>query len=70
MEIRLKVTPEAKKQILKKGYDPKYGARPLKRAIQTMVEDPLAMDVLDGKIHAGDTVRAGVRDGKLYFESV
>ena len=70
MEIRLKVTPEAKKQILKKGYDPKYGARPLKRAIQTMVEDPLAMEVLDGKIHAGDTVRAGVRDGKLYFESV
>ena len=70
MDIRLKVTAEAKKQILKKGYDPKYGARPLKRAIQTLVEDPLSMEVLDGRLHAGDTARVGIRDGKLTFDAL
>ena len=70
MEISLRVTSEAKKLILKKGYDPKYGARPLKRAIQTLVEDPLAMEVLEGKLKAGDTARVGAREGKLTFEAV
>ncbi len=70
MEIRLHVTAKAKELILKKGYDPKYGARPLKRAIQTMLEDPLSMEVLDGKLHAGDTARVGAKDGKLTFEAI
>ncbi|MBO4288707.1 MAG: ATP-dependent Clp protease ATP-binding subunit [Lachnospiraceae bacterium] len=70
MEIDLKVTAKAKELILKKGYDPKYGARPLKRAIQTMVEDPLSMEVLDGRLKAGDTARVGAKDGKLTFEAI
>ena len=50
------------------GYDPIYGARPLKRAVQAEVENPLAREILDGKFAAGDTVQVGVRDGALSFE--
>lgn len=49
------------------GYDPIYGARPLKRAVQAEVENPLAREILDGKFAAGDTVQVGVQDGVLSF---
>ncbi|TAJ53473.1 MAG: ATP-dependent chaperone ClpB [Nevskiaceae bacterium] len=49
------------------GYDPIYGARPLKRAVQAEVENPLAREILDGKFAAGDTVQVGVKDGVLSF---
>jgi ATP-dependent Clp protease ATP-binding subunit ClpB len=50
------------------GYDPVYGARPLKRAIQMLVENPLARDILDGSFANGDTVKVEVKDGALAFE--
>ena len=54
---RLEVTPEAKELLAAQGYDPVYGARPLKRVIQRELQNPLALDLLDGKFQAGDTVR-------------
>jgi ATP-dependent Clp protease ATP-binding subunit ClpB len=50
------------------GYDPVYGARPLKRAIQALVENPLARAVLDGRFASGDTVNVVNKDGALEFE--
>ena len=56
MGIEVELADSARELLIDKGYDPKYGARPLKRAIQTLVEDMLAEDMLDGKIHSGDHV--------------
>ena len=50
------------------GYDPVYGARPLKRAIQTHLQDPLAMKILEGAFAHGDHIRAEVEDGRIVFE--
>ena len=50
------------------GWDPTYGARPLKRAIQRLVENPLAMRLLEGEFAEGDTVRVDAQDGELVFE--
>ena len=50
------------------GWDPTYGARPLKRAIQRMLENPLALRLLEGEFAEGDTVRVDARDGELVFE--
>ena len=51
-----------------RGFDPRYGARPLKRAIQRMVQDPLAMMLLGGKFADGDAVEVDVKGGELVFE--
>jgi ATP-dependent Clp protease ATP-binding subunit ClpB len=68
--VRLEVTPEARRLIADAGYDPAFGARPLKRAIQRLVADPLAMAFLEGVFEDGDTVRADARPGEeaLTFE--
>jgi ATP-dependent Clp protease ATP-binding subunit ClpB len=60
-KIVLKVEPDAREWLAEKGYDPAYGARPLKRVIQKHVQDPLAELILSGEIHDGETVpvRAG-----------
>jgi ATP-dependent Clp protease ATP-binding subunit ClpB len=50
------------------GWDPAYGARPLKRALQRLVENPLALKLLVGQFVDGDTVRVDVREGELVFE--
>jgi ATP-dependent Clp protease ATP-binding subunit ClpB len=55
-KLRLEVTPEAKRFIAEEGYDPAFGARPLKRVIQRMIQDPLALAVLEGRFHDGDAV--------------
>src|SRR5260370_33941709 len=55
-KLRLEVTPAAKQLIVAEGYDPVYGARPLKRAIQRLVQNPLAMAGLEGQYTEGDTV--------------
>ena len=55
-KITLEVTPEAKQLIAEEGYDPAFGARPLKRAIQNLIQNPLAMAVLEGRFHDGDQV--------------
>jgi ATP-dependent Clp protease ATP-binding subunit ClpB len=67
-KIVLELTEGARAAIFKAGYDRAYGARPLKRAIQRMVQDPLAMKILDGTVLHGDTVQIeAAKDGKLSF---
>jgi len=67
--IQLELTEEAKQVIADAGWDPTYGARPLKRALQRMVENPLALRLLEGEFADGDTVRVDARDGELVFEN-
>jgi ATP-dependent Clp protease ATP-binding subunit ClpB len=55
--LRLQVTPEAREFLADRGYDPVYGARPLKRVIQRELQNPIALEVLEGTFHEGDTVR-------------
>jgi ATP-dependent Clp protease ATP-binding subunit ClpB len=55
-KLQLDVTPEAKAFLAERGYDPAFGARPLKRTIQRCIENPLAVDVLAGRFHEGDTI--------------
>jgi ATP-dependent Clp protease ATP-binding subunit ClpB len=66
--ISLVVTDAARKLLAQRGWDPAYGARPLKRAIQRMVQDPLAMMMLEGRFSEGDTVTVDVAKGELTFE--
>src|SRR5438552_4144004 len=66
--IELELTDEAKHVLAEAGWDPTYGARPLKRAIQRMVENPLALRLLEGDFGEGDSVRVDARDGELVFE--
>ena len=61
--ITLEITDKAREYLAHEGYDPAYGARPLKRAIQRKVQDPLALMLLEGKFHEGDTVRADLSMG-------
>lgn len=65
--IGLALTGEAKEFIANQGYDPVYGARPLKRAIQKHLLDPLSLEVLEGKYVDGDVIQADVRDGEIVF---
>ena len=53
---RVKITEKAKEFVATKGYDVQYGARPLKRAIQTYIEDKIAELILSGELHLGDTI--------------
>lgn len=69
LDISLKLTPGAKKHIVEKSFDKKYGARPLRRALQTMLEDELAEKILLGEIKSNDTVLVSVKDKKLRFEN-
>ncbi|MDO4293538.1 MAG: ATP-dependent Clp protease ATP-binding subunit, partial [Eubacteriales bacterium] len=69
MEISLTLTPALKEYIVEKHSNLKMGARPLKRAIQTLVEDPLAEEILAGRVRAGDHVSAGCREGKVVFHT-
>jgi ATP-dependent Clp protease ATP-binding subunit ClpB len=65
--ITLTLTDAARTAIFKAGYDRAYGARPLKRAIQRLVQDPLAMRILDGRVLHGDTVQIDAKKGELQF---
>jgi ATP-dependent Clp protease ATP-binding subunit ClpB len=67
--LRLEVTAEAKDFLANVGYDPTYGARPLKRAIQRYLENGLAEDILAGRFTAGDTIRVEAGEGRLLFEA-
>lgn len=67
MDINLTIAPALKEYIVEKHSDYKMGARPLKRAIQTVIEDRLAEEILAGRIKSGDNVTAGVKDGKASF---
>lgn len=65
--LELDLTAEALEKIATEGYDPSYGARPLKRVIQRRLLDPLSLDLLDGKFRDGDTIHVGVKDGQFTF---
>jgi len=60
--IELDVTDEAKQWLVNKGFDPIYGARPLRRLVQTAIGDKLAKGILSGEIHDGDTVKVSTVD--------
>jgi ATP-dependent Clp protease ATP-binding subunit ClpB len=66
--IELELTDEAKQVVADAGWDPTYGARPLKRALQRLVENPLALRLLEGEFSDGDAVRVDAQDGDLVFE--
>jgi len=67
MDIKLDVTPAALDEIAKVGFDPVFGARPLKRAIQQQIENPLAKELLSGHFAAGDVIHVQDRNGRLAF---
>jgi ATP-dependent Clp protease ATP-binding subunit ClpB len=66
--LNLELTDAAKEVIAEAGWDPTYGARPLKRAIQRLVENPLALRLLEGDFAEGDTVLVDAKDGEIVFE--
>jgi ATP-dependent Clp protease ATP-binding subunit ClpB len=66
-KLVLDITPVARKLLIERGWDPVYGARPLKRTIQRMVQDPLAMQLLEGKFGDGDVVQVDAKGGELVF---
>jgi ATP-dependent Clp protease ATP-binding subunit ClpB len=68
--LEVELTERARELLAEEGYDPTFGARPLKRVMQREVQDPLALRLLKGEIHEGDHVRVDVRDGHLIFEQV
>ncbi len=68
-KITLQLSDAAKELVAREGHDPVYGARPLKRAIQKQILDPLSLQILEGKFHEGQTIRVDEQNGKLNFES-
>jgi ATP-dependent Clp protease ATP-binding subunit ClpB len=67
-KIILELTDGAKELLAQTGFDPVYGARPLKRTIQHLVQDPLAMKILDGSVKEGDRITVDAKDGELVFQ--
>jgi ATP-dependent Clp protease ATP-binding subunit ClpB len=69
-KIQIELTPRAQELLFREGYDPQFGARPLKRAIQRLIQDPLAMKLLDGEVLPGETIAvdADLKKGTMTFE--
>ena len=68
-KITLELSDSAKQLIAREGYDPVYGARPLKRAIQKEILDPLSIDILEGKVREGQTIHVDAKNGALAFNA-
>jgi ATP-dependent Clp protease ATP-binding subunit ClpB len=68
-KLNLELSDKARAYLAKEGYDPAYGARPLKRVIQHKILDPLSLEILDGRIHEGQTIKADVSGGELVFKT-
>ena len=68
-DIRIHLSENARDKLARAGFDPVYGARPLKRAIQQQVENPLAQEILQGKFKPGDVIEVGVTDDRLDFQN-
>jgi ATP-dependent Clp protease ATP-binding subunit ClpB len=68
-KIEVTLTEKAHELLFRDGYDPQFGARPLKRAIQRLIQDPLAMKLLDGEVVPGQslTIDADLKTGKMTF---
>jgi ATP-dependent Clp protease ATP-binding subunit ClpB len=69
-KIKVKISQAAKEFLVNSGYNPQFGARPLKRAIQRHLEDPLALELLEGHFSEGDTINIDAAEGKLTFSAV
>ena len=67
IDMTLEVSDAAVAELAKAGFDPVYGARPLKRAIQSEIENPLSREILEGKFGPGDTIRIDAKAGHLAF---
>jgi ATP-dependent Clp protease ATP-binding subunit ClpB len=68
-DMRIELTEAARDRLADAGFDPVYGARPLKRAIQQQIENPLANEILEGKFKPGDVIEIGVADDGLKFQN-
>jgi ATP-dependent Clp protease ATP-binding subunit ClpA len=68
LELKLEVADSAMSEVATAGFDPVYGARPLKRSIQSQLEDPLAKAILEGRFVAGDTIRVACEGGIMRFD--
>jgi len=65
-KIKIEVSSEAQKLLAEKGYDPAYGARPLKRTVQKYIQNPLALEILEGRYQEGDIVSVDVNQKKEF----
>src|SRR6202030_1573230 len=68
-EIEIVLDTAAHEFVIEKGYDPNYGARPMRRAVERYLEDPLAEEILRGNVKPGAKVQVTAQDGKLVFQS-
>ena len=68
--LTLELTDEIKKKLVSDGYEPQYGARPLKRAIEREIENPLSLSIVNGKFKSGDKISAVLKDGDIVFDKV
>jgi ATP-dependent Clp protease ATP-binding subunit ClpC len=66
-KLELSLDDKAKDLLVEKGYDPTYGARPMRRSVERFLEDPLAEEILKGNLHEGEPVQVSVDDGKIVF---
>ena len=66
--LRLELDATSKDLLVEKGFDPAYGARPMRRAVERYLEDPLAEEILKGNVHGGDPIKVTADNGKLKFE--
>jgi len=67
-DLKFEISDEAMLMLAEVGFDPVYGARPLKRSIQQLIENPLAQDILSGKFVPGDVIKADVVEDRVRFE--
>ncbi len=67
--VTLVLEPSARELLMREGYDPTYGARPLKRAIQSLIQNPLAVKLLQGEIVPGQTVRVSANGDTMEFKT-
>ena len=66
-EIKIQITKEARDLIAKEGYDPDFGARPLRRAIQKLIDNSLSEEILKGRFKEGEDIVIGIKDGNIVF---
>jgi ATP-dependent Clp protease ATP-binding subunit ClpC len=67
-DVHIELNQTAKEFLIEKGYDPQYGARPMRRAVERFLEDPLAEELLRGHVKPGDRVEVSAAEGKLSFQ--
>src|SRR4029434_8318008 len=69
-DVHIELKESAKEFLIEKGYDPQYGARPMRRAVERYLEDPFAEELLRGNVKPGDAVHVSAEGGKLVFKAV